>query len=402
MRHISFLASQCHFNADVRDQLASAPPGQPQSFRNAAICGAVVVLSPTASQIGDQPVWSVSASCADADVPLLISQVLPSLAAPSGCLSRSCSVAVGLMAAGLPDGTYLRAADAWTPYDQADALLAQLDAVTEVFEVPHDDPRRRRSARSIVGLSTGGGGDDDGPPSEPLPSPSSSSRTPPQQQQQQQKASQKQKKKPFKQQQQQQQQQQQPGSGGGEGEGAAGTAEATSAAAIFRGLRARCNIPANVPIVGYDGHTTTALDAVRCGGDTAGDAASGDAPGDPLPASGTTAAGDDTAAGAASLGRFLLGPEEYFRNTRVFNYGNPLGRSKGPMINDRAGTGRAANCGMGVLLRKRGRAVELQDVVLTVRPVLKGEELLAAYRHDGGGKGYAAEGAAETAAAVQG
>jgi hypothetical protein len=251
-----------------------------------------------------------------------------------------------------------------TRYDEADSLLATLDAVTEVFEVPRDDPRRQHSniSNQLLGSlaassssSSSQAANGSAPVADPSGSKSSSS------------SSTSDSVVIGDQQKQQQQQHEE----------------------IFRGLRARCNIPANVPITTYDGLIVTSMDPVK---HSSSAAAAADAPAgssingpgalqQPQAAAATADKYPDNAAAAVDVGyfqRYLLGPEQYFQSTSVYNYGNPM--TKGPMINDAAGTGKEMNCGMGCLLRKRGKAVSLQDVVLTVRPIAAQEELLTSYK----------------------
>jgi hypothetical protein len=259
-----------------------------------------------------------------------------------------------------------------TRYDEADSLLATLDAVTEVFEVPRDDPRRQHSnisnqllssvAASSSSSSSSQAANGSAPVADPSGSKSSSSSTSTS-------TSSSDNVVIGDQQKQQQQQQQQHEE-------------------IFRGLRARCNIPANVPITTYDGLIITTLDPVKHSAAAAVAAAAAPAGNgingpDPVQPQAAAAAADKRPDDAAAVDvgyfqRYLLGPEQYFQSTSVYNYGNPM--TKGPMINDAAGTGKEMNCGMGCLLRKRGKAVSLLDVVLTVRPIAAQEELLTSYK----------------------
>jgi hypothetical protein len=255
-----------------------------------------------------------------------------------------------------------------TRYDEADSLLATLDAVTEVFEVPKDDPRRQHSniSNQLLGSVTASSSSSQAangsaPAADPSGSRSSSSSSS--------KTSSRDSVVMGDQQKQQQQQHEE----------------------IFRGLRARCNIPANVPITTYDGLIITSLDPVKhsaaaaaaaagSGGSESKGSGALQQPESAAPAAAGKGA-DDAAAAAADASyfeRYLLGPEQYFQSTSVYNYGNPM--TKGPMINDAAGTGKEMNCGMGCLLRKRGKAVSLHDVVLTVRLIAAREELLTSYK----------------------
>jgi hypothetical protein len=264
-------------------------------------------------------------------------------------------------------------------YDEADSLLATLEVVTEVFEVPRDDPRRQHSniSNTLLSSVSAGSSSSSSPAAngstsaaEPTSSNKVSSRS----------------------------------NGSSRGSVVAGDQQQQQQhEEIFRGLRARCSIPANVPVTTYDGLIITSLDSVNHTAAAAAAAAAGSSgkegsaavqPLEAAAAAATTSVADKApvaeqqpgpnAAAAADddpvgyFQRYLLGPEQYFKNTSVFNYGNPM--TKGSMINDAAGTGKEMNCGFGCLLRKAGRAVSLQDVVLTVRPIAANEELLTSYK----------------------